>query len=200
MTGRAAAGAVGTASAGPLVAVTPRTFWSLDLQTNSSSGVWTDSSVRSFLNQTPFTWFRYGEGTEECNITANIMYAPNGSSMGTCQYNLTAFKLWCVSVTPRSHPVLPLPGENNNSAEDAFIADWIVHTLGFQPDYWSIGNEPQYWKHYGIPWQNWSVLDNSRATPVAYAIQLKAAISAVTALNPGPKFMGLDSARSCDHP
>jgi hypothetical protein len=188
-------------SKGPLVAQTPSTFWSLDLQTNISNGVWTDPTVRSFLNQSPFNWVRYGELTEECNITSNTLYAPNGTVVtGGCLYNLTAFKQWCWSRTPHCHAVLPLPGENNNSGEDAYIAKWIVRTIGFQPDYWSVGNEPTGWKHYGIPWTNWSPSDNSTPTPLAYAMDLKAAITAVRAVDPAARFMGLEAACACEKP
>ncbi|HEV2316815.1 MAG TPA: hypothetical protein VGV89_04490 [Thermoplasmata archaeon] len=186
---------------GPLVAVTPPTFWSLDLQTNNSSGVWSDATVRAFLNATPFTWVRYGELTEECNISADRLYASNGTVVpGGCLYNLTAFKDWCWSRTPHCHAVLPLPGENNNSAEDASIARWIVQTIGFQPDYWSVGNEPSGWKHYGIPWTQWSPQDNSTPTPLAYAFDLKAAITAVRGVDPSAKFMGIEAACACQKP
>jgi len=187
-------------SIGPPIAVTPATFWSLDLQTNNSSGIWSDGAVRSFLNATPFTWFRYGELTEECNISANVMYGPNGTPVGPCAYDLTALKSWCRSVSFACHLVLPLPAENNNPAEDAFIANWIVHTVGIRPQYWSIGNEPMLWRHYGIPWANWSVRDHSRPTPLAYARQLNATIQAVRAVDPGARFMGLEAASPNDLP
>ncbi|MCI4331249.1 MAG: hypothetical protein L3K19_05320 [Thermoplasmata archaeon] len=182
------------------MAQTPGTFWSLDLQTNTSSGVWSDPAIRGFLNETPFSWFRYGEWTEECNITANVMYGSNGSSVGPCSYNLPAFKSWCLSVTTRCHVVLPLPAENDNPVEDAYIASWIVHTVGIRPQFWSIGNEPMLWKHYGIPWANWSSHDRSRPTPREYAQQLRTTIHDVLAVDPGARFMGLEAACACDRP
>ncbi|MCI4369277.1 MAG: hypothetical protein L3K09_06935 [Thermoplasmata archaeon] len=178
--------------------MTPSTFWSTDLKTNNSSGIWTDPHVGAFLNQTPFDWSRYGTWTEECNISSDIQYGPNGSQRIPCAYNLTAFKLWCLSRSPRCHVIMPLPGENNNSREDASIAKFIVKTLGFQPDYFSVGNEPDLWKHYGIPWANWSYLDHRRPTPLAYAIDLRNAIGAVRAVDPSARFVGIEATCSCD--
>ena len=78
------------------------------------------------------------------------------------------------------------------------IAQWIVHTVGFQPDYWSIGNEPTGWTHYGIPWTKWSASDASTPTPLAYALDVKAAIAAVSAVDPGAKFIGVEAACPCN--
>lgn len=179
---------------GSAVAYTPSTFWSLDLQTNSSNAIATDPAVRSYLNSTPFSWFRYGEWTEQCNITANVQYGDNGVISGPCAYNLSALRSWCGSVAARCHLVLPLPAENNNSEEDAFIANWIVHVVGIQPQYWSVGNEPSLWKHFGIPWTRWSPSDHSRPTPLAYAVELRSTMRAVRQVDPGARFMGLEAA------
>jgi hypothetical protein len=182
---------------GPLLAVTPSTFWSIDLQTNNSSGVRTDPAVGSFLNSTPVTWSRYGQDTEACNITVNILYADNGTPSGPCNYNLTAYGAWCLSQRPQCRSVVFLPGESNNSAETAYTAAWVVRTLGFQPNYFNIGNEPSLWKHYGISWTHWNVTDHSRPTSLDYAFDVRSAISAVRAVDPGAKFIGIEATCAC---
>jgi len=73
-----------------------------------------------------------------------------------------------------------------------------VSTIGLQPDYWYIGNEPMLWTHYGIAWKNWKVTDSSKATPLAYAFDVKAAITAVKAVDPAAKFLGIEAACSCN--
>jgi len=185
---------------GSLVAVTPTTFWSLDLQTNNSTGVWTDPAVRTFLNETPFTWFRYGQDTEACNITVNVAYGANGTPSGPCNYNLTSFGEWCASQRPHCHSIIFLPGEANNSSQTAYTAAWVVRTLGFQPDYFNLGNEPSLWRHYGIPWTQWNVSDHSTPTPLAYAVDLHAAIVAVRAVDPAARFVGLEADCACGPP
>lgn len=185
---------------GSLLAVTPSTFWSIDLQTNNSSGVWTDPAVRSFLNQTPFTWVRYGQDTEACDITANILYWSNGTVQGPCHYDLSAFRTWCLSEHPKCRSVIFLPGESNNSSETAYAAAWVVRTLGFQPDYFNLGNEPSLWTHYGIPWTHWKSSDRSTPTPLDYAFDFHAAVLAVRAVDPGAKFIGIEGTCACGAP
>src|SRR5579871_2380750 len=191
-------GVPGTLYRGPTIATTPSTFWSVDAQTSCASCIWTSSSVRSFLNQTPFTWVRYGQNLDQCNISANRQYSSDGVASVGCGYNLTALKNWCGAQTPRCHMILGLPGENNNSQEDAAIAHWIVATVGIQPDYWAIGNEPTQWTHYGIPWTHWKSGDRSHASALAYAVDVRSAIRAVRAVDPAARFIGVEAACYCN--
>ena len=180
-----------------VLGVAPPSFYGVDLQTKCRSCVWTNASVKGFLNATPFTWYRYGTDSDRCNSSANLQYADDGST-GGCAYDVTALKSWCATVTPHCHAILDLPAENNNSAQVAAIAKWIVSTVGFQPDYWSIGNEPTGWTHYGIPWTQWKTTDARSPTPLAYAFDVKAAIAAVKAVDPAAKFIGIEAACSCN--
>jgi PKD repeat protein len=191
-------GVAGSLVIGGLVAHTPGTFWSVDAQTSCSTCISTSSAVTSYLASTPFTWVRYGQETEACNVSADLHYSAGGASSRGCGFNISSLKSWCQSLTPHCHAILSLPGENNNSREDAAIAKWIVQVAGFQPDYWSIGNEPTGWTHYGIPWTSWRASDATRPTPLAYAFDVKAAIAAVSAVDPGAKFIGVEAACSCN--
>jgi PKD repeat protein len=198
VSGSGAGGVASTLVTGGLVAHTPGTFWSVEAWTSCSRCISTSSAVKSYLASTPFTWVRYGVDTESCNMSADVFYSPGGVASKGCGFNITALKSWCNSLTPHCHAILTLPGENNNSREDAAMAKWIVQTVGFQPDYWSIGNEPTGWTHYGIPWTSWKATDASRSNPLAYAYDVKAAIAAVSAVDPGAKFIGLEAACSCN--
>ena len=191
-------GVAGTLVRGSVVASTPSSFWSLDVQTRCARCIWTDTTTRGFLNATPFNWVRYGAGADGCNVTTNTMYGDSGVGSKGCAFNITALKAWCAARTPNCHAILDLPGENNNSGEDAAIARYIVHTLGFQPSYWSIGNEPTGWTHYGKPWTQWRTTDHLTPSPLAYAFDVKAAIKAVSAVDPGARFIGVEAACYCN--
>ncbi|MCI4318968.1 MAG: hypothetical protein L3K23_02405 [Thermoplasmata archaeon] len=198
----AGAGASGTSIGGTLlggrsVGSVPADFWSLVAQTASRQGFLTNPDVGQFVNASPFGWFRYGQQNDQCNISSNQMYGDNGQVVSGCGFDLSSFKDWCASRAAGCHTFLDLPGENNNSVEDAVIAKWIVHTVGFQPDYWSIGNEPQLWKHYGKPWGQWATTDHRAPTPLAYAFDVKAAIAAVKKVDPGAKFIGIQADCEC---
>jgi hypothetical protein len=186
------------ATLGAAASATPSTFWSVDAQTRCATCIYTNSTVRTFLNETPFTWVRYGAGTDSCNGATNTEYSSNGVASTGCGSNVTALKNWCDSLATPCHAIVSLPGENNNSAEDAAIAKYVVNTIGFQPSFWAVGNEPTGWTHYGIPWSSWRTADSSAATPLAYAFDVKAAIAAVLAVDPAAKFIGLESACSCN--
>ncbi|MCI4332336.1 MAG: PKD domain-containing protein [Thermoplasmata archaeon] len=183
---------------GSVVAVTPGTFWSVDAQTSCATCISSSTAVTGYLASVPFTWVRYGQGTDECNISVDRSYSPDGVASTGCGFDLSSLKTWCDSTTPHCHSILNLPGENNNSREDAAIAKWIVRTVGFQPDYWSIGNEPTGWTHYGIAWNHWKSTDNSPSSPLAYAYDVKSAMAAVKAVDPGAKFIGIEAACSCN--
>jgi hypothetical protein len=183
---------------GPVGGSTSPSFWGVIAQTNNSTGIATDPAVGGFLNATPFTWFEYTQLTEQCNITSNTLWSNSGGVVpGGCEFNVAALKAWCSSRATTCHTMLLLPGENNNSAEDANLADYIVNVVGVHPTYWAIGNEPELWKHYGIPWTQWTTSDRSTPTPLAYAIDVRNAITAVRAVLPGARFIGIEADCSC---
>jgi PKD repeat protein len=186
-----------TLSMGAGVSTTSPTFWSVVAQSASNTAFETNPGLGRYVNATPFSVFRYSMGTDECNVTANLQYNNSGVATSPCFINVPAFKEWCYSRTPRCTSLFDLPGENNNSAEDANIARYVVHTVGFQPTYWSVGNEPMLWTHYGIAWPNWRTTDRSTPTPIAYAYDVRSAILAVRAVDPGAQFIGIESDCQC---
>ncbi|MCI4345128.1 MAG: PKD domain-containing protein [Thermoplasmata archaeon] len=193
-----AAGAAGALHVGPPIAATPPDFWSLVLQTTCPNCITTQPFIGAYLNATPFTTFRVGQDSDQCNASADVQYGDNGAPMGPCSTNLSAYRSWCGSRAPHCESIVDLPAENNNSAEDAAIAQYIVDTVGFQPEYWAIGNEPMGWKHYGIPWSHWSVSDHSTPTPIAFAYDARAVIAAVRAVDPSARFIGIQGACECN--
>ncbi len=196
---RAAVSPPGTANltlGGP-IATTGPDFWGIVPQTATANGLADDPAIGKFLNATPFGAFRYADLSDNCNISANVAYANAGGVSGPCALSIAALKAWCSSRTTPCETLLDLPAENNNSAEDAYIANWIVHTEGFQPTYWSIGNEPEMWTHYGIPWTQWSSSDRSTPSPLAYALEVRAVISAVRAVDPAGRFIGIEADCQC---
>jgi hypothetical protein len=187
-----------TLLSGPILARTPSSFWGLVAQTQTSRGIATDSAIGGFVNSTPFAWFVYTQQTDQCNITSNTIYADDGSSTSPCGFNIGAFKIWCLSRHPACQSILVLPGENNNSREDANMANYIVHTVGFTPSYFAVGNEPMLWTHYGIAWTHWKTTDASTPTPLAYAVDVRSAIHAVRTVVPSARFIGIASDCECE--
>jgi hypothetical protein len=175
-------------------------FWSVATQTAVPTGIASNPNVGVYLNDSPFAFFRYGQGADECDIANNTQYSAPASGHGVfvaskpCDANITSFKTWCDSFTPQCLSIVQLPGETNRTSTIAYEANYIVHTVGFQPTLWAIGNEPTGWTHYGIPWASWNTADNSLATPHAYALEIRNAVPAITAVDPTAKFDGIQAA------
>jgi hypothetical protein len=189
--------AAATLAAGAEVAVTSPTFWGIAAQTAQSRGIVSDPALGTFLNASPFRTFSYSQQPDQCNITTGTFYIGSGGTAHPCGYNMTEFRDWCDARGATCTSIVTLPGENNNSAEDAYIAQWIVRTVGFQPTYWTIGNEPSLWTHYGIPWSKWTASDSSKPTPIAYAVDVRNAIHAVAKVDPGARFLGIEADCQC---
>jgi hypothetical protein len=192
-----ATGVATLAPLGPREAVTSPDFWGVVIQTNNSTGIATDPAIGAYLAKTPFRWFSYTFDTDSCNMSANLFYPGNGQVSSPCPFSIPSFVRWCDSQHPTCESILKLPGENNNSSEDAYYASWVVHDLAFQPTYWTIGNEPMLWTHYGLPWADWRTTDHLVPTPLAYAWDAHAAILAVKAVDPAAHFIGIESDCEC---
>jgi hypothetical protein len=165
-------------------------FWSINGDPGHTVA---HGTLGNLVNASPVRFVRVAAGADACNVTTGAFYSDNGVASPTCPMNLPKFKAWCYSLQPHCRSILELPGENNNSAEDASIASYIVRNLGFQPTFWTIGNEPEGWKHYGIAWSNWRTTDNSVASARGYAVDLRDAIDAVRPVDPGAQFIGIEA-------
>lgn len=154
-----------------------------------------NSAVSKYLNSTSIRFIR-PVALDDCNVTTGTEWTAGvtgGIAIPKGCGGTASFAAWCDSLTPHCVSDVDLPGENNNSAEDAYYAHYIVDTLGFQPTYWSIGNEAFGWTHYGIPWQKWKITDDSVPTGTAYAVDVRNAIRAVSAVDPAAQYIGIQS-------
>ena len=186
---------------GAAVGVLTPDSWSVDAQVTNPNALRVDPSVGQYLNASGnggIGFVRYGAGADECNETTNQFYNSSGVVISGCPNNVTAIKDWCDSLTPTCRTVLDLPGENNNSAEDAAIVRDIVDTKGFLPTYFAIGNEPESWTHYGEPWTSWRTTDHSTPTPLDYAWDVHDAIAAIRGVDPDAQFVGIEADGSFD--
>ncbi len=169
-------------------------FYAVAAHTAQPSGLAHDPGVQTLLNASPIRFLRYGAGSDSCDPIHNISYSPNGTPRSGCDYDLSSLKAWCTSLHPTCETLYQLPGETNNSSEDAAIVAWLLGTVGFEPTYFAIGNEPSGWTHFGIPWTSWRSTDNSVPTPLAYAVEVRSVIAAVRAVDPSAQFVGIEAA------
>lgn len=172
-------------------------FWGTNAQTATPTGIATDSGVGTLVNDSAVRFLRYGEGSDACDLLNNTQWSDSGSSTGGCLFDVSSLKAFC-GTGSRCHTVLTLPGEINDAPLDKSIASYIVTTLGFQPTLWSIGNEPDGWKHFNKLWWNWKTTDKQSPTALEYARDVQNATAAVLTVDPTAQFVGIEASCSCN--
>ncbi|MCI4336453.1 MAG: hypothetical protein L3K17_04560 [Thermoplasmata archaeon] len=188
-------GSAGTHDANPFFAVAYG-------ETGNSATTHTNQGL--FYNSTPITWYRLTGGGDGYDPTNQTSYIPPPSGVGHYVaspgelVNFTAFKSWCNSRTPRCEWLSYLPAEENNTTYAVHYAEWFHTVLNFAPTLWEFGNEPAGWTHYGINLTDWSTRDNSQPTNEDYATMVQDYITAVSAVYPHDKFVGIESSCACD--
>ncbi len=99
------------------------------------------------------------------------------------------FVTWCRHVGCQA--IVTVPGEIDSPGYAAQEVAYFEGALHFTPAYWEIGNEPALWEHFGVAWANWSALPRVPPTPDQYASEVAAYISAMRAVDPAARFIGL---------
>jgi hypothetical protein len=144
----------------------------------------------SALRGTPISYARWpgGQVGERLDALHGIVYGDQGTTTPAAS-NLSEFVAWCRSTGCRS--ILQLPLEIDNASYAAQEVGYVTRTLGFEPSYWELGNEPAGWTHFGIPWTMWNTLQNSSPTDVQYAEEVHGYIAAIRAVDASARFLGL---------
>jgi hypothetical protein len=148
------------------------------------------------LNATPIHYLRFGANQiDEENWSTSCLYVP-GPTGGVCdaeQENPLAFATLCKENLD-DFCELGLPAEINSPSTDTFLMHWLAkHDGGWWPNCWSIGNEPQDWSDFNVPWSSWTTLTSSSATPQQFALDALNVTDAVRNADPGACIVGLES-------
>jgi hypothetical protein len=164
------------------------TFFGGGLQSPNMTDRW-------FINDlagTPIVSYSFGNGLEVTDQINGLAYSSDGTSTPVFRSNDSAFISFCRTLHCRA--LMGVPAEINDPSEGAAVVQYVEGTLGFHPYYWGIGNEPQGWTHYGIPWTKWRTTDNSTITPLGYAKLVQRYVSAMRAVDPTMRIIGIESA------
>jgi len=171
---------------GAVVAHPPATFWAVGTHAVKIQ----NQSLSAQVNETPITYFRWGGGGDTANQSTGVSYSPNGTpSRGNGSDG--AFVKFCE--WRECHSIFSVPGEINDPGAAAVTVAYVENTLGYHPDYWSIGNEPQMWTHYGIAWTDWRWTDASTPSPQEYAVTVQRDIAAMRSVDPMIRVIGIQS-------
>ena len=140
---------------------------------------------------TPFVSFRFSPQGEATDQIHSIEYGPSGGSSPVYEETDSSFVAGCEAL--RCKATMMVPAEIDDPAEAAATVQYVEQNLSFHPQYWAIGNEPQQWVHWGIPWSHWRSSDDSTPTPMQYAVEVQQYVKAIRAVDPSASFIGIES-------
>ncbi len=179
----------GTLEIGPLIAHPYDGFWSVVIPGNYKL----NSSLAADFNATPFVLIRYGAEIDATNLTAGCTYSDSGVC-GPLNESLPTFKVFCGWVHCLS--VLGVPGEPNDAGLAAETVRYVETTIGFTPTFWSIGNEPEAWTHFGIPQPDWRLSDHSTPNGTQYGAMVANESRAILSVDGHARIIGDQDAQS----
>jgi hypothetical protein len=111
---------------------------------------------------------------------------------GHPETNLTEFIALCRAISCEA--ILQVPAEIDNASFAAAVINYTEKTLGFHPAYWEVGNEPELWKHWDLPWTRWntpSQKGSALITPNEYAWELRNYTMKMRIADPSIQILGL---------
>ncbi len=150
-----------------------------------------NSSLAALVNATPFTSFRFSPLGEATDQVHSMDYSLDGHPSPVYGETDPEFVTWCRWVGCRA--TMMVPAEIDNTTEAVATVRYVEQNLSFHPEYWAIGNEPQQWTHFGIPWTRWQANDSSTATPSEYAVEVQQYVQAMRSVDPTIRIIGIES-------
>lgn len=167
---------------------------------NLSSDFWgttVNNEVRMFrgesnaVNATParvLVWPGAMAG-EDYDPLANIHYDTYSGSPKHALTSEAQFVQMCKATHCRA--IVQVPAEIDNAAYAAKIVNYTEVNLSFQPAYWMIGNEPELWYHWKLPWKSWASQYSTGPTPTQFGNEVVAYVKAIRAIDNTTPILGL---------
>ena len=161
-------------------------FWEVDVDgmTDAASSV-----AAHFLNSTPIKSLRYGDNwLDQSNWTNNCYYDGNSQCSGA-QGEPVTFGTLCEWLKDRC--TLGVPAETNSVSTTTALVHWLATQTSWTPTCWAIGNEPEGWTHFNIPWSEWSESDAVTPTPAQFALDAANMTNAIRHIYPHACIIGM---------
>jgi len=87
--------------------------------------------------------------------------------------------------------ILQLPAEIDDPVLAGQIVNYTLFNLSFKPAYWMIGNEPELWDHWKVPWKNWGSTYTTGPTPTQFANEVLQYVKAIRYVDNDTPILGL---------
>jgi hypothetical protein len=184
--GPTVAGSVAVGAFSKATPVSPE-FWGINVEATDRF----NSADAASVATTPVSYIRFPGGRlgEELNYTSGIITDVTNGAQTRVDTTTATFVAACKQIS--CHAIMQLPAEIDKPSTAAYYAAYVVRTLGYQPAYWEIGNDPAGWTHFGAAWSAWKNGNTGNITPAPFATLVQSYIKAVLAVDPAAKFLAL---------
>jgi hypothetical protein len=203
-TGGEEAGAVPSGAAGPIVPATG-TLINTTLTVSSSSvnlssqffGSTVNNEVRMFrgetnaVNATParvLVWPGAMAGEDYDPLTETHYNTYNGTPTPALT-NESQFVQMCEAI--HCTAIVQVPAEIDDPSLAEEIVNFTEINLSFVPAYWMIGNEPELWEHWKVPWKDWATDYTNGPDPTQFGDEVVAYVKAIRAVDNSTPILGL---------
>jgi hypothetical protein len=169
-------------------------FWGVSLDGGNPNP--DNPTLLGYLNATPFTVLRYGAAwadEENWTVPPPGCFHNGAARCWNATNDVVGFADLCRSEA-RYYCILGVPAEINSVATLAYLVLWLQNETGWRPNCWAIGNEPQVWTHFNLPWSSWSPEDSSLATAAQFAQVVRNYTATLRSIDgPATCIIGLES-------
>jgi hypothetical protein len=87
--------------------------------------------------------------------------------------------------------IVQVPAEIDNPSIAEAIVNYTEENLSFTPAYWMIGNEPELWEHWKVPWADWESETTNGPDPNQFGHEVVSYVKAIRAVDPSTPILGL---------
>ncbi|MCI4340760.1 MAG: hypothetical protein L3K11_00030 [Thermoplasmata archaeon] len=87
--------------------------------------------------------------------------------------------------------IVQVPAEIDDPGYAEKIVNYTEVNLSFVPAYWMIGNEPELWQHWQVPWADWPTTYTAGPDPTSFGHEVLDYVKAIRAVDNATPILGL---------
>jgi hypothetical protein len=87
--------------------------------------------------------------------------------------------------------IMQVPAEIDDPSVAEAVVNYTEDNLSFVPAYWMIGNEPELWEHWQVPWKDWPSDYTTGPDPTQFGNEVVAYVKAIRAVDNTTPILGL---------
>jgi hypothetical protein len=126
---------------------------------------------------------------EDYDPIANVHYNTYNGTPTRALTNESQFVDMCRATHCIS--ILQVPAEIDSASFAEKIVNYTEVNLSFVPAYWMIGNEPELWDHWKVPWKRWATDYTTGPTPTQFGNQVLDYVKAIRQVDNTTPILGL---------